>query len=120
MENILSRRVIAVSRWVLFGFLATLICAMPVSARGETSSPEERASEYQEHVTLGRQHLEQRRFREAISEFNRALLLDPSSEEAKRGIIKANQEIAARSVVPDVTSIEKDRVSFHRTKGTEY
>ncbi|MEW5902401.1 MAG: tetratricopeptide repeat protein, partial [Acidobacteriota bacterium] len=51
---------------------------------------------------------------------NRALLIDPTSEEAKRGIIKANQEIAARSAVPDLEAIEKERLNYHLTKGTEY
>ncbi len=120
MENNLSRRIFKAGRWILFGFLATLICALPVSARGDSSLPAEKAAEYQDHVTRGRQYLDEGQFRDAIAEFNRALLLDPSSEGAKSGIIKANQEIAARSTIPDVTSIEKDRVSFHLTKGTEY
>lgn len=120
MENILSRRASRAGRWILFGLLATVICTLPVSVPGESSLPAERAAEYQTYITRGQQHLDQGRFREAIAAFNRALLLDPSSEEAKKGIIKANQEIAARSTVPDVISIEKDRLNFHLTKGTEY
>jgi type II secretory pathway component GspD/PulD (secretin) len=118
MENILSRRAFTAGQWGLFALLAIFICVLPVSARGEASPPaEEKAAEYQDYITRGQQHLDQGRFREAISEFNRALLLEPSSEEAKKGIIKANQGLAAR---PSEGPIELDRIDFHLTKGTEY
>jgi type II secretory pathway component GspD/PulD (secretin) len=106
--------------WVFFGFVAALICVLPVSALGESSLPEEKAAEYHGYISNGQQHLDNGRHREAISNFNRALLLDPSSEEAKEGIIRANREIAERSTVPDVVSIEKDRLNYHLTKGTEH
>jgi type II secretory pathway component GspD/PulD (secretin) len=118
MENILSRRAFTAGRWVIFALLAALICALPMSARGESSPPtEEKAAEYQNYITRGTQYLDQGKFREAISEFNRALLLEPSSEEAKKGIIKANQALAAR---PSEGPVEVDRVNFHLNKGTEH
>jgi len=120
MENTLPRRISKAGLWVLIGFLITLMGILPVSALAESSLPEEKAAEYQSYISIGQQHLDNGRYREAIAQFNRALLLDPSSEEAKEGIIKANREIAERSAVPDVASIEKDRLNYHLTKGTEY
>jgi type II secretory pathway component GspD/PulD (secretin) len=120
MENILPGRIPKAAQLVLLAFLATLVCVLPVGAQEQTSLPAEKAAEYQSHIDRGKQHLDQGKYREAIAEFNRALLLNPASEEAKKGIIKANQEIAARSAVPDTSSIERDRLNFHLTKGTEY
>ncbi len=120
MENTLPRRISKAGLWVLIGFLITLMGILPVSALAESSLPEEKAAEYQSYISIGQQHLDNGRYREAIAQFNRALLLDPSSAEAKEGIIKANREIAERSAVPDVASIEKDRLNYHLTKGTEY
>ena len=120
MENILPTRNSKAALWVFFGVFATIICVLPVSAHGESSLPVEKVAEYQSYISKGKQHLDEGKYREAIAEFNRALLLDPASEEAKRGVIKANQEIATRSTVPDVTSIERERLNFHLTKGTEH
>ena len=120
MENIVSKRVSKIARLAFLGLLAILICALPASAPGQSSLSEEKTAEYQDYIAKGQRHLEHGRFREAIAEFNRALLLDPSSDEAKKGIIKANQELAARSTAADTVSIEEDRLNFHLTKGTEY
>ncbi len=120
MENILPGRIPKAAQLVLLAFLATLIFVIPVGAQEQTPLPAEKAAEYKSHIDRATQRLDQGKYREAIAEFNRALLLNPASEEAKRGIIKANQEIAARSAVPDASAIERDRLNFHLTKGTEY
>ncbi len=120
MENILPMRISKTGLWVFLSLFIALICILPASAIGESSLPEEKVVELQGYISAGQQHLENGRYREAIAQFNRALLLDPSSEEAKEGIIKANREIAERSAVPDIASIETDRLNFHLTKGTEY
>jgi type II secretory pathway component GspD/PulD (secretin) len=118
MENFLSRRAFAAGQWVVFLLLAVIISVCPVSVEAESSPPAgKRTAEYQGYISRGQQHLDQRRFREAISEFNRALLLEPTSEEAKKGIIKANQGLAAH---PSEGPVELDRIEFHLTKGTEY
>ncbi|RJP72078.1 MAG: tetratricopeptide repeat protein [Candidatus Abyssobacteria bacterium SURF_17] len=120
MENIVPGRMPKAAWMVCFAFLATLMCVLPVAAQEKASPPPGTAAQYESYIDKGNQYLGQGKYREAIAEFNRALLLDPTSEAAKRGVIKANQEIAARSAVPDVLTIERDRVNFHLSKGTEH
>jgi len=120
MENILSRRV-SKTAWLIFiGCLTVVICVSPVFAQNESSLSPEEAVEYENYMAKGKQYLDQGRYREAIAEFNRALLLNPASDETKKGIVEASREIAAHSAVPDIESIEADRLNFHLTKGTEY
>ena len=108
MENILSRRVSTIV-WVVFiGIFTAFVCAPAVSAQEESSLAPEKVAQYEAYVSKGNQLLDQGKYREAISEFNRALLLNPNSQEAKRGVIEANQEIAARSAVPDISTIEEE------------
>ncbi|MBI5118706.1 hypothetical protein HZA56_19735 [Candidatus Poribacteria bacterium] len=121
MENTLPRRFVQTVRSVLFAFFAIFVFTLPVIAEDKPAAPvEDKTAEYQQHIDKGTQYLEEGNYREAIAEFNRALLLNPASEEAKKNIILANQKIAARSATPDSASIEKDRLNFHLTKGTEY
>ncbi len=110
-------------RLILFAaFIIAVFFIQPAAAEGETSSglSEEKAAEYRDHLENGSRYYDQGKYREAIAEYNRALLLDPSSDEAKSGIIRANQRIAARSEKPERGAIERDRLNFHLTKGTEY
>jgi type II secretory pathway component GspD/PulD (secretin) len=120
MENKLSRRVSKAAWLISIGCIIGLIIACPVLAQDEPALSPEQSAEYQSYMAKGTRHFEQGRYHDAISEFNRALLLKPDSREAKRAIIKASREIAARSDVPDIEAIEKDRLDFHLTKGTEY
>jgi type II secretory pathway component GspD/PulD (secretin) len=128
MENTLPKRFAQTVRSVLFAFFAIFVFTLPVIAQDKPAAPEDKpappiedkTAAYQQHIANGTQYLEEGKHREAIAEFNRALLLNPASEEAKKSIILANQKIAARSATPDTASIEKDRLNFHLTKGTEY
>jgi len=120
MDNILSMRISKLARLAFFAVLTTTLFVLPVAAQETSSLSAEKTSEYRDYIGKGNQHLEQGRYRQAIAEFNRALLLNPDSKESKRGIIKANQAIAARSAVPDIASIEVDRLDYHLTKGTEH
>lgn len=121
MENILSRRVSKTARLiVIVGCMAALLSVSPVLAQEGSSLPPEKAMEYRNYMARGEEYFDRGRYREAIAEFNRALLINPASAETKRAIIKASQEIAARSEAPDIESIKEDRLNFHLTKGTEY
>ncbi|MBI4830840.1 MAG: hypothetical protein HY801_04650, partial [Candidatus Lindowbacteria bacterium] len=121
MENTLPGRFAQTARIVFLAFFIAFMLSPPIPAEDKPSAPAEGATaEYQLRIDRGTQYLEEGKYREAIAEFNRALLLNPASEEAKKNIILANQKIAARSATPDRASIEQDRLNFHLTKGTEY
>lgn len=122
MGNTLPGRIAQAARLVLFAGLMIFILVLPAPAQEDkkASPPAEETADYQGYITKGNGFLEQGKYREAIAEFNRALLINPASDEAKRGVIKANQGIAARSAVPSTAAIEAERLNFHLTKGTEY
>jgi len=107
---------------LLLSFAVFLVSGSPAPApaQEDPSLPADKAVEYRTYISSGERYLEEGRYREAIAEFNRALLLYPGSDDAKKGIIKANQAIAARSTAPDAVDIESERINFHLTKGTEY
>ncbi|GAB4343696.1 MAG: hypothetical protein Kow0099_22410 [Candidatus Abyssubacteria bacterium] len=113
MENRVSGPIVRAFLCVVAVVLTVFLILPPVSAQDDPA-------QYESYLQSANMHMEQGNYREAIADFNRALLLNPDSEEAKRGIIKANQRIAARQVAPSSADIEEDRVKFHLSKGTEY
>jgi type II secretory pathway component GspD/PulD (secretin)/Tfp pilus assembly protein PilF len=119
MENRVSGPIVRLFLSVLVFVLTVFLIVPSVSAQQGGPAPEN-AAQYQSYLDSAAKLMEQGNYREAIAEFNRALLLNPDSEEARRGIIKANQQIAARQVAPSSAEIEEDRVKFHLSKGTEY
>ncbi len=121
MENILSRRVSKTARViVIIGCVLALLSVSSVLAQEGPSLSPEKSMEYRNYMARGEEYVSRGLYREAIAEFNRALLINPASAETKRAIIKASQELAARSEVPDLESIKEDRLNFHLNKGTEY
>jgi type II secretory pathway component GspD/PulD (secretin) len=119
MGKILPGRTLRLLYLVLLAVCIIFLSSARAPAQ-DISLPADKAVEYRTYISNGEQFLEQGKYRDAIAEFNRALLLYPASDDAKRGIIKANQAIAARSATPNSADIESERLNFHLTKGTEY
>ncbi len=120
MGKILPGQVLQSARTLLFAVFLIVVSSAAVPAQEAPRLPADKAAEYNSYISLGERYLADGKYREAIAEFNRALLLNPSSDQAKQGIIKANKAIAARSAQPNASDIQADRVNFHLTKGTEY
>jgi type II secretory pathway component GspD/PulD (secretin) len=120
MGKILPGRFIQSAFLLLIPVVFMIISTTQAPAQDAPSLPADKAAQYNTYISQGDRYLEQGKYREAIAEYNRALLLNPASDEAKQGIIKANQAIANRSAAPSAADIEAERLNFHLAKGTEY
>lgn len=78
--------------WGISGAVVVLlgVIGAPASAAG-CDAPEARS-----HVTAAETHLAAGRYRDAIGEFNRAILAAPDCDRAKQGIIEANRALLER------------------------